>query len=205
MSATGAVRRTGARKTAAERRQSLIEAILDVFTEIGVDGVRTKLISERAGVAETILYRHFTSKDVMLETAVYETVLARLAGLAGRVEALVGEAGTIAEVRTLFHQAFLETMIESAPAIAVACFQEGEKASEFYQHHLLPALQQVFTAAEPVLQLGSRKAGPRRGAVATIFGMHIGVALDAWLRDLTLDVADTATAIERLLRLDLDS
>lgn len=193
-------RRGGPRKSSAERRGSLIEAILDVFVENGVDGVRTKLISERAGVAETILYRHFTSKDAMLETAVYETVLHRMKALAARVGTETGDSTERPEAVAAFHRLFLSAMVDSAPLIAVAVFQEGEKAAEFYRQHLWPALDAVFEAADAALQLSTRYPGPRKAAIAMIFGMHLGIALDAWLRGLVLDVPTVAADLSALLR-----
>ena len=46
-----------------ERRQSIIEAVREVFAEKGFDGTTTRALAHAAGVSEALLYRHFPSKE----------------------------------------------------------------------------------------------------------------------------------------------
>ncbi len=47
-------------------RQKLLRAALDLYTTIGFRGTTTPAIASRAGVAEGTIYRHFTSKEHLL-------------------------------------------------------------------------------------------------------------------------------------------
>jgi AcrR family transcriptional regulator len=47
-------------------RQKLLRAALDLYTTVGFRGTTTPSIASRAGVAEGTIYRHFTSKEHLL-------------------------------------------------------------------------------------------------------------------------------------------
>ncbi|MEV4611236.1 TetR/AcrR family transcriptional regulator [Kitasatospora sp. NPDC049258] len=53
-----------------ERRRSLIQAALALVTEIGVERLQMKQVSERSGVALGTAYRYFSSKDHLLAAAI---------------------------------------------------------------------------------------------------------------------------------------
>lgn len=53
-----------------ERRRSLIAAALALVTEIGVERLQMKQVSERSGVALGTTYRYFSSRDHLLAAAI---------------------------------------------------------------------------------------------------------------------------------------
>ncbi len=53
-----------------ERRRSLLRAALALVTEIGVERLQMKQVSERSGVALGTAYRYFSSKDHLLAAAI---------------------------------------------------------------------------------------------------------------------------------------
>ena len=55
------------RHTSEERKHSLLQSALDLFSTQGFDGTTTRAIAEKDGVTEAMLFRHFRSKDVLLE------------------------------------------------------------------------------------------------------------------------------------------
>ena len=61
---------TTTRQSSADRRQSLLEAALHLFSTQGYDGTTTKAIAERSGVTEALLFRHFRSKPDLLREVV---------------------------------------------------------------------------------------------------------------------------------------
>ena len=74
-----------------ERRRNLIAAALSLVTEIGVERLQMRQVSERSGVALGTAYRYFSSKDHLLAAAMSdwqerlaERVLAESAGRAPR-------------------------------------------------------------------------------------------------------------------------
>jgi AcrR family transcriptional regulator len=46
-----------------ERRQSIVEAVRNVFAEKGFDGTTTRELAKAAGVSEALIYKHFPSKQ----------------------------------------------------------------------------------------------------------------------------------------------
>jgi len=54
------------RRDGVATRQRLIRAALELYTTTGFHGTTTPAIAERAGVAEGTIYRHFTSKEHLL-------------------------------------------------------------------------------------------------------------------------------------------
>ncbi len=55
-----------ARRDGEATRQRLLRAALDLYTTIGFRATTTPAIASRAGVAEGTIYRHFTSKEHLL-------------------------------------------------------------------------------------------------------------------------------------------
>jgi AcrR family transcriptional regulator len=53
----------GARLSADERKQAIVEAVRNVFAEKGFDGTTTRELAKAAGVSEALLYKHFPSKE----------------------------------------------------------------------------------------------------------------------------------------------
>src|SRR6266536_2952158 len=56
-------RTTSTRLNATDRRRQLVETALDLFSRKGFGGTTTKEIAAAAGVAETIIFRHFATKQ----------------------------------------------------------------------------------------------------------------------------------------------
>ncbi len=54
------------RQSRPDRRLSLLQAALDLFSTQGYAATTTKAIAERSGVTEAILFRHFPTKEELL-------------------------------------------------------------------------------------------------------------------------------------------
>lgn len=57
------------RMSADERRELILEAALDVFAQKGFSGARTKEIAKQAGISETLVFRHFETKEKLYAEA----------------------------------------------------------------------------------------------------------------------------------------
>lgn len=55
-------------------REALLKATIKLFGEVGSRGATTRLIAQEAGVNEVTLFRHFRSKDELLEAALQSLV-----------------------------------------------------------------------------------------------------------------------------------
>ncbi len=60
------------RQTGPDRRLSLLQAALHLFSTQGYDGTTTRAIAERSGVSEAMLFRHFHSKPELLRDVAAE-------------------------------------------------------------------------------------------------------------------------------------
>src|ERR1043165_9204367 len=63
------------RRDGVATRERLIRAALELFTTLGYHGSTTPQIAQRAGIAEGTIYRHFSSKQLLLNE-VYRTAVA---------------------------------------------------------------------------------------------------------------------------------
>src|SRR6185295_5625511 len=78
----------------ADKREAILAAALDLFSERGFDGTAMPMVAERAGVGAGTIYRHFDSKEALgnavfrqCKLAMQDYVLARRkAGLTAREE-----------------------------------------------------------------------------------------------------------------------
>jgi AcrR family transcriptional regulator len=61
------------RLTAGTRRSQILSAAVELFSERGFFGARTKELAERAGVSEALIFRHFPNKAFLVE-AILESV-----------------------------------------------------------------------------------------------------------------------------------
>jgi AcrR family transcriptional regulator len=75
-----------------ERRKYLIRAALELVSEIGVERVQMKQVSERSGVALGTTYRYFSSKDHLLASAVSDWRGKLMADLAAELRAPAASA-----------------------------------------------------------------------------------------------------------------
>jgi len=98
------------RLTAEARKSSILAAARRAFTETGdMNGTTIKLIAERSGISEGVIYRHFESKDQLFFEAVVEP-------LKQAVDELVAASAMVDRDEPLTPQRQLETMVGLLPA-----------------------------------------------------------------------------------------
>lgn len=56
------------RVSSSVRREQILDAACELFAEMGYNGTTTKMLSEKVGCSETIIFRIFPSKDAIFET-----------------------------------------------------------------------------------------------------------------------------------------
>jgi AcrR family transcriptional regulator len=69
-----AIRRRPDRMSREERSQSIVKAAIAFFAEHGFGG-QTRELAARAGITQALLYRHFSSKDAIIERVYREVFL----------------------------------------------------------------------------------------------------------------------------------
>lgn len=81
-----------------QRRQSILDAAFAVLSSEGYSGMTTLRLAQRVGVAEPILYRHFSSKRSILR-ALLEEVIGRMT--AAFRQLIRGETDPVAALRRI--------------------------------------------------------------------------------------------------------
>jgi AcrR family transcriptional regulator len=119
------------RLRAAERREQIVQAAVELFSRRGFRGTTTREIAESVGISEAALFKYFTTKED-LYTAIIETksqtdqVIARAAAAAGRRD----DAGVFRAVG--LH--FLEEVKRDPSLMRLLLFSalEGHELSEMF-------------------------------------------------------------------------
>jgi TetR/AcrR family transcriptional regulator len=123
------------RLSAAERRREIIVAAQSVFAASGLAGARTSMIADAAGVAESMLYRHFASKQELFEVAVVEPVAEFVEGVVRGADELLDREGPGGRA---FYESFLATMADVLPLLGVALFSDSQEGRRFYNDKIVP-------------------------------------------------------------------
>jgi TetR/AcrR family transcriptional regulator len=185
---------------AAERRSQILAASRRVFLARGLVGARTRQIAEEAGVKEAILYSHFSSKEEIFAAAVFDPLEELVTEIVERIN--VAETADDAARQRLFveeNQRALEVMTEVVPLLGVALFSNVALGRKFFSERLVPLLEKWAEATEKGMKGWAHRPVDPRIVMISAWGMHYGLALDAAMRDKTLDTAKTSKEITDLL------
>jgi AcrR family transcriptional regulator len=190
------------RLSASERRELIIAAAQETFVAEGYAGARTRVIAERAGITEAILYKHVASKDELFEVAVLQPVREQSVRMADvlRESIRTAEAAGVDDREALLrdaHTIVLNGLQKFLPLLGVAILADRREATQEYRH-------QLYTAMADVLGDVGRDLGPVRGVgddplLLTLLAMSLGPVLDALFREVELDVDAVAAQTAALI------
>ncbi len=142
----------------AERRRRILDRAVALFAEKGPAAATTAALAARSGVAEPVLYRHFGSKQGMLEAVIAE-VLARVRGAMAEVR---GPAAAPEEALERLARGYpdLSRRLNAESRIIARALAEGASGAP------RRALQKHYAAHEDYLA-GLIKEGQRRKTIRT--------------------------------------
>jgi AcrR family transcriptional regulator len=139
-SATGAARRQspgGREARSAARREAILAAALDEFSERGFAAARLDDVARRAGVAKGTIYLYFSDKENLFQ----ELVRAMLAPLVGALEAMGSvdmPLPALAEhMADLFVREIYETRRKDVIRLMISEGRRFPKLAEFYYREVL--------------------------------------------------------------------
>jgi AcrR family transcriptional regulator len=129
----------------AERRKQIIQVSLDLFASLGFKGATTRLIAEAAGVSESIIFRHFATKEDLYDAIITTTIEKRRA--AWELESpsmdededlsdLLREYATGFVSRNRTDQTFIRLMLYSA-------LEDHKFRQRFFESHSSPYVQAI--------------------------------------------------------------
>lgn len=144
-----------------ERRNAILEGVLPLLAREGADRITTRQLAEAAGVSEALLYRHFPSKEHLIQ-ALHEVCL----GTDESSHALIREleANTVSLVLGL-HWLVKKTMIGDGHQgevkqrairrlILSSCLEDGAFAREFIANKTAVVIEQLTRALEAAIESG---------------------------------------------------
>jgi AcrR family transcriptional regulator len=143
------------RLTAEARKSSILAAARRAFSETGdMNGTTIKLIAERSGISEGVIYRHFESKDQLFFEAVVEPLneavdeLVAVAQMSDQTEPLTTERQA-AMVDRLFAM-LTSTLEEMLPLLGLVLFGDPAVAQRFYRENFAVAMDRLAAAWQEV-------------------------------------------------------
>jgi AcrR family transcriptional regulator len=172
------------RLTAEARKSSILKAARRAFSETGdVNGTTIKVIAERGGISEGVIYRHFESKEQLFYEAVVEPLrqavddLVAAAEIVDRDEPLTPER----QLQTLngLYRQLISTLEEVLPLLGLVLFGDPQVARRFYREHFQAAMDRLAQAWKDVeARYGYELESPEIAARA-VMGTALMLALES--------------------------
>lgn len=186
------------------RKEQIAVAARHVFATCGLAGARTREIARAANVTETVLYRHFSSKEEIFEAAVLEPV-ERLASDLMRLTAGFSKAdpGTRLELSEHVHEEIRVVVEQITPLLGIALFSGGAAGREFYRTRLAPLLELSSEAIRQAMSPRQQKVMEPRTLLLTIIGMYFGQSLDGLFSPQRADSTGSARQLTEVVAFGL--
>jgi AcrR family transcriptional regulator len=171
------------RLTAEARKSSILAAARRAFTETGdMNGTTVKLIAERSGISEGVIYRHFESKDQLFFEAVVEPLKHAVDDLVAATEVIDRDEPLTPErqleTMTGLYRQLLSTLDEVLPLLGLVMFGDPKVARKFYRENFAVAMDRL---AEAWREVEDRYGFPFESpdiAARAVMGMALMLALE---------------------------
>ncbi|AKK25484.1 TetR/AcrR family transcriptional regulator [Mycobacterium sp. EPa45] len=182
------------------QRALIVEAATAVFRSHGLAGARTFEIAKAAGVSESALFRHFRSKEDIFFAAVFEPLEAVVAEVLVDIDRL-NDADEKTRTRTFLAEMErqLALAVDLTPLLGVGLFSDPALGRTFYNERLWPLFQRWAGGTEFALRGRPHRDVDPLTMIMTIWGMCYGIALDAMMRGVDVDVHGQARWLGDLL------
>jgi AcrR family transcriptional regulator len=172
------------RLTAQARKSSILAAARRAFTETGdMNGTTIKLIAERSGISEGVIYRHFESKDQLFFEAVVEPLKKAVDDLVTATE-LIDKDEPLTPERQLagmtgLYKQLVSTLVDVLPLLGLVMFGDPVVAKKFYRENFAVAMDRL---AEAWREVENRYGFPFESpdiAARAVMGMALQLALES--------------------------
>jgi len=121
------------------------------FSQTGdVNGTTMKVIAERGGISEGVIYRHFESKDQLFFEAVVEPLRESIDDLVAASEVVDGDTPLTPErqLETLqgLYRQLTSTLEDVLPLLGLVLFGDPRVAKRFFDKHFVVAIDRLADA-----------------------------------------------------------
>jgi AcrR family transcriptional regulator len=143
------------RPSADETRGRILDAALDLFSELSFDGATTREIAARAGVTQPLLHYHFSSKDDLWCAAV-DRIFAELNdAMTTRARGLHGvDELTVAKLLIREFVTFSATHPQLHRIITQECKTDGPRMDWLVERHVRPLYDQTTAILARLVEEG---------------------------------------------------
>jgi len=147
---------------ASERREAILAAALDEFSERGFAAARLDDVATRAGVAKGTIYVHFRDKEHLFQ----EIVRAMLAPLVGSLEALRQSDLPMREIGDRIADLFVREIYETRRRDVIRLIiTEGRRFPHLAEFYYSEVLSRIFAALSAVLRRAASRGEAPPGLV----------------------------------------
>jgi AcrR family transcriptional regulator len=181
-SVTGAPR--AKRLNAEARRKSILQAARKAFSETGdMNGTTIRVIAERGGISEGVIYRHFESKDQLFFEAVVEPLRDAVDDLVAATER-VDQDEPLTPQRQLetlngLYKQLISTLEEVLPLLGLVLFGDPTVARRFYRENFAVAMDRLGEAWREVEERYGVESGSPEVAARAVMGIALMMALES--------------------------
>src|SRR4051794_29141965 len=147
------------RMPAEQRRAHILEVARAAFLEAddGMAGVSTRVIAERCGIDEALIYRHFGTKENLYFEAVAQPVAELVARFGERVRSMARRELPAEQIQrehdltVQFHLWVFEMPADLARVIGLLLSGDRDRAAAFFSRTFTPALADIEALIESEL------------------------------------------------------
>lgn len=188
------------------RREMTVETVVDLAAEQNPADITTGAIAKRMGVSQGALFRHFSSKDAILQ-AVMEWVSERLLARIDKATSIAASPLEAIEAAFMDHIHF----IAEHPGVPRMLFVELQRTEQTMAKRMARTLLQVYGARLGRLFMDGKKGGQLLAsldekAAATLFiGMIQGLAMQSHIEGNVKRIRESAPGVFALYRRSVEA
>ncbi len=192
--------------SAEERREMTVEAVVDLAAEQNPADITTDAIAKRMGVTQGALFRHFSSKDAILQ-AVMEWVSERLLARIDKATSIAASPLEAIEAAFMAHIHF----IAEHPGVPRMLFEELQRTEQTLAKRMARTLLQVYGDRLGRLFMDGKRRGQLPAsldekAAATLFvGMIQGLAMQSHIEGDVKRIRESAPGVFALYRRSIEA
>ena len=150
-----ATRTRATRPSAHDTRDRILDAALDLFSELSFEGATTREIAARAGVTQPLLNYHFSSKEELWPAAVDRIFASLSEAMATRAQGLRGVDGlTVAKLLIREFVTFSAAHPQLHRIITQECKTDGPRMDWLVERHVRQLYEQTTAILSGLVEAG---------------------------------------------------